>query len=136
MRKIIDELKAIGINDGAVLIQKLEESEILAYEKDINNMPIFKTVTDDMKKTIEMIEKSDEVKVFVIITGTYNVCGEIMKMEAYLTYPIDESEEYFYKLSGGKYACFSYVKNLTDDGCSEYGDVIVKPENNILVRKG
>ena len=87
--------------------------------------------TEEQKKVIERIEKDGRCKVWHIIKGTYKFGeGEYEKIETYLL-SVEEVEELEPWNDG--YLAYSYSKFLTA-GTSDYGDVIIRPNNSGLKR--
>ena len=85
---------------------------------------------DEQKKIIEKIEEKGLCKVWHIIKGKYRFDGEYEQIETYLL-AIEEAEELPEWNDG--YLARSYSRFLTAN-TSDYGDVVIKPNNGGLKR--
>lgn len=90
----------------------------------------------DIVAMAKKIEEEQDVVVWHVIKGQYNLGGECVEMISYLLVgnqdvTDDTSLEEF---QGNQYVSFAYVQNKTWEYGSEYGDVTIMPVNGGLRR--
>lgn len=113
------------------VIQRFEEGQLFRSE----TMGILFDATDEQMEEVKRLEADGNV-VWHIIFGTYILGGsDKVDMEAYLLVTDEDPDELYMEGSTVAYA-FAYVKNLTWDDCSEYGEVCVKQVHGGLTRVG
>lgn len=86
----------------------------------------------EWEKKIKEFEKKNNALVYHAI-HSYTELGELLD----LLYVSDNEEEWEYDLEDLENWCaLSYCINLTDDMCSEYGTIAIKPAAGGLIRVG
>ena len=87
-------------------------------------------LNDEQKQIVTEFEEEHDALVYHVIHD-FTEFGELLTF----LYVSDYDEEWEYDLEDLKdgYAC-AYVKNLTDDMCSEFGSVCFRPQFGGLVR--
>ena len=87
-------------------------------------------LNEDQKEVVAQFEEKYNAVVYHVVHD-YTEFGELLS----LLYVSDESEEWEYDLEDVKDGYpYAYVKNLTDDWCSEFGRIGIKSQIGGLMR--
>ncbi len=114
---------------------KLSDTIIREFEKDgvINmseNGGILYWLDIDQQSIVNEFETKHDAVVYHVI-HSYTEFGELYA----LLYVSNDEDEWDYDKDDIKCGCvLAYVKNVTDDWCSEFGSIGVKPQYGGLVR--
>lgn len=114
-----------GFEKDQSLLQYSEPTPLGGILYSVKNNP-------EWEKMVKEFEEKNNALVYHVI-HSYTELGELLD----LLYVSDNEEEWEYDLEDLENWCaLSYCINLTDDMCSEYGTIAIKPAAGGLIRVG
>lgn len=112
-------------------LQAFKNHDIITMYEGYGGYYIDKDSEPELVKKIQEFEKDSGGLVYAVIHNIYSF-GECYTM-LYVS-PNKEDEEYSVEPAGDGFYVFSYVWNKTNDDCSEFGTVGIKPALGGLIR--
>lgn len=124
-QEAIERMKTLNLYPN--VIKEFEKENIVNMSE---NGGFLYWLNDEQKEIVSAFEDEHDVLVYHVIHN-FTQMGEMLTF----LYVSDDEEEWEYDREDLKdgYAC-AYVKNLTDDMCSEFGSVCIEPRIGGLVR--
>lgn len=124
-QEAIERMKTLNLYPN--IIKEFEKENIVNMSE---NGGFLYWLTDEQKEIVSDFEAEYDALVYHVIHN-FTELGEMLT----IFYVSDDEEEWEYDRADLKdgYAC-AYVKNLTDDMCSEFGSVCFRQQYGGLVR--
>ena len=124
-QEAIERMKSLNLYPN--IIKEFEKENIVNMSE---NGGFLYWLTDEQKEIVSDFEAEYDALVYHVIHN-FTELGEMLT----IFYVSDDEEEWEYDRADLKdgYAC-AYVKNLTDDMCSEFGSVCFRQQYGGLVR--
>ena len=124
-QEAIERMKSLKLYPN--IIKEFEKENIVNMSE---NGGFLYWLTDEQKEIVSEFEQEYDALVYHVIHN-FTEIGEMLTF----LYVSDEKEEWEYDREDLKAGCAcAYVKNLTDDMCSEFGSVCFRQQFGGLVR--
>ncbi len=124
-QEAIERMKMLKLSDN--IIREFEKEGIINISE---NGGFLYWLDSDQQAIVDEFQAEHNTLVYHVI-HSYTEFGELYA----LLYVSDDEDEWGYDKDDIKSGCvLAYVKNVTDDWCSEFGSIGIKPQYGGLVR--
>ncbi len=124
-QEAIERMKMLKLSNN--VIKEFEKEGVINMSE---NGGILYWLDSDQQAIVDEFEKENNAVVYHVIHN-FTQFGELYA----LLYVSDDEDEWTYDREDIKIGCaLAYVKNTTDDWCSEFGSIGIKPQYGGLVR--
>ena len=138
-----DLVNRLGVREGSPNYESILHGPPVCVRR-VGRYVDFRPLTDSQKSTIAHLEVNGEVKVVHVMSGKYDVMGESMEMESYIVQSCFDGDDgqissrygeiFADELPRHELIISAYVKNLSEQSFSQYGDIAIANFNDYIVR--